>query len=234
MPSATRAGRPGALVVEHLDRHQLRPERDADHAACRWPPRRSCPPRGCRARAVVQVAVGVRGREVDAVDVVDVAVAVVVDAVARHLGEVRPHVRREVRVVELHARSRRRRRPRPRPADSAHAPGRSNTVPGANAHCSPCSASVGAAAAGAANDERGQPWQRPEMGSDGASGPLLLGRRPYASNVHRDQPLGSGHARSRWCSSRSWSGSPPRPRRRSRCASRRLRTASPTRAAAWA
>ena len=95
--------RPRPVLVEHLEDHQPRPRRDPDHAAAVLG--RGDDPRdvGAVAPAVAQVVAGARGREVDAVDVVDVAVAVVVDAVARHLVEVGPDVRREVRVVEPRA-----------------------------------------------------------------------------------------------------------------------------------
>ena len=56
---------------------------------CPWPSDRFC--------------AALRRGQVDAVDVVDVAVAVVVGAVAGHLLEVGPDVRREVGVVELGA-----------------------------------------------------------------------------------------------------------------------------------
>ena len=53
--------------------------------------------------AVAEVLRGLAGAEVDAVDVVDVAVAVVVGAVAGQLAEVGPDVRRQVGMVELGA-----------------------------------------------------------------------------------------------------------------------------------
>ena len=49
---------------------------------------------------VGEVLLGGGAGQVGAVDVVDEAVAVVVDAVARDLAEVRPHVRRQVRVLD--------------------------------------------------------------------------------------------------------------------------------------
>ena len=87
-------------------------------------------------------------------------------------------------------RSPRPRRSRPRPAESAHAPGRSNTVSGATAHCSPCRASVGRAGGGCREHARGQPRRRPGCGSGGAWGHLLLSDDPTGSNVHRRQPVG--------------------------------------------
>lgn len=51
---------------------------------------------------VVVAGVGARAEHVGAVDVVDEAVAVIVDAVARDLAGVRPDVRGEIGVVELH------------------------------------------------------------------------------------------------------------------------------------
>ena len=77
----------------------------------------------------------VRGRrEVDAVDVVDVAVAVVVGAVARHLAEVDPDVRREVGVLEPRARVDHRHhdaralRERPTPRQVEHRAGRASPI----------------------------------------------------------------------------------------------------------
>ena len=103
MPSATAPVSPRAVRVEHLDRHDLRLRRDADHAA---PVGR----RGDDAGDVRPVAVAVRevlpgghGRQIDAVDVVGEAVLVVVGSIAGDLAEVRPGVRRQVRVIELGA-----------------------------------------------------------------------------------------------------------------------------------
>ena len=89
-----------AVGVEDPQRHHLARVRDADDADA------VVADRGDRARDVRAVAVGVVGQvvvvdEVPAVHVVDVAVAVVVDAVARDLARVRPDVGGEVGVVVL-------------------------------------------------------------------------------------------------------------------------------------
>ena len=137
-----RARRARAAGVEHLDGHDPRPERDADDAACRSPRPRSCPARACRGRCRREVLGRAARRQVDAVDVVDVAVAVVVDAVAGDLAEVRPDVAARGRGGPGACPSRSPRRRRRRRCASSHAPGRSNTVPGATAHCSSWSGSA--------------------------------------------------------------------------------------------
>ena len=150
MPSASAPVVPPPSAVEDLDRHQLRPRGDADDAA---------PvggggddPGDVRAVAVAVADVLARAgrREVDAVDVVDVAVAVVVDAVARDLAEVGPDVRRQVGVIELDPavddRDRDARALRERPGVRA---GRARCS-GATAHCSSWRASPAARATAAA------------------------------------------------------------------------------------
>ncbi len=90
-----------AAVVRSLDADQLALGRDARHSN-RVVLRRRDDPGARRPVAVVVVGVVVAVREVPAVDVVDVAVAVVVDPVAGDLARIRPRVRRKVgmRVVE--------------------------------------------------------------------------------------------------------------------------------------
>ena len=167
-------------------------------------------------------------------DVVDVAVAVVVDAVARDLAEVRPDVRREVGVVEPRAGVDDRDDDARALRESAHAPGRSSTVPGATAHCSPCSASAVRPLPGPRT--QAQPYRRrPGMGSGGGWEPPRWrdpDPRPRCSSASTDRVWSCGAHRC-WSAvvalalGRACAGA-------GRCASRRPRIASPTRAAGGA
>ena len=131
-----RAHVPGAVGVEHLDGHDPRLRRDADDAA----PVLRGRDRAGDVRAVPGAVAEVLGlaprRQVDAVDVVDVAVAVVVLAVAAapRRSSSRCSCARSgwsICVPESTTAT-----TTPAPRVSSHAPGRSNTVPGATAHCS--------------------------------------------------------------------------------------------------
>ena len=102
-------------VVDPLERHELAPGRQRRPRRCRCcRPRRWCRRRACRGRCR-PCGIAVVVDEVPAVDVVDVAVAVVVDAVARDLAGVGPDVGGEVGVVVVDAGvdDARRRLPRP-------------------------------------------------------------------------------------------------------------------------
>ena len=171
--------------------------------------------------AVGEVLAGPVAREVDAVDVVDVAVVVVVDAVAGDLAEVRPDVRREVGVVEPRAGVDDRDRHAGARARAPTRPGRSSTLPGATAHCSPCGASSAASRerrdrAGAAGQKRAR--------SDSVAMPSRRGDVAPSSRSRCDPARGE-----------SASGSCADPRERAAAATcrRGSRAASPSSPGTW-
>ena len=107
--------------------------------------------------------------------------------------------------------------------------------PGATAHCSPCSASVGRAGGGRARQRAPPRRRRPGMGSGRALGPPPAQARPYrfgcsSVSTGRVGPCGGW----RWLVAVRGLALAPRLRRRSRCGSRHPRIASSTRAAGWA